>query len=66
MPPTNVNDNNMPPTRKSMAVILEIRADHPPATTRSTIEKSPPIKIDFKEFSGEPQDWTTRSKVDRA
>ena len=30
--------------------------------TISTIEKSP---IDFKEFSGEPEDWTTWSKVHR-
>ena len=28
--------------------------------------KSSPIKIDFKEFSGEPEDWTTWSKVHRA
>jgi len=24
------------------------------------------VKIDFKEFSGEPEDWTTWSKVHRA
>ena len=44
--------------RQIMAAILERRAGQTPAT-RSTIEKSPPIKIDFKEFSGEPEDWTT-------
>ena len=49
-----------------MAAILERRADQTPAATRSTIEKSPPSKIDFKEFSGEPEDWTTWSKVHRA
>ena len=42
------------------------RADQTPAVTRSTIEKYPPIKIDFKKFSGEPEDWTTWSNVDRA
>ena len=36
------------------------------STTRSTIEKSPPIKINFKEFSGELEDWTKWSKVHRA
>ena len=49
-----------------MATILERRAGQTPAATRSTIEKSPPIKIDFEEFSGEPEDWTTWSKVHRA
>ena len=52
--------------RQFMAAILDRRADQTPAATRSTIEKSPPIKIDFKEFSGEPEDWTTWSKVHRA
>ena len=52
--------------RQIMATILERRADQIPAATRSTIEKSPPIKIDFKEFSREPEDWTTWSKVHRA
>ena len=52
--------------RQYMAAILERRAAQNPTATRSTIEKSPPIKIDFKEFSGEPQDWTTWSKVHRA
>ena len=49
-----------------MAVILCRKADQIPAVTRSTIVKSPPIKIDFEEFSGEPEDWTTWSKVHRA
>ena len=49
-----------------MAPILDRRVDQTPAATRSKIEKSPPIKIDFKEFSGEPEDWTTWSSVDRA
>ena len=52
--------------RQFMVTVLERRADQTPAATRSTIEKSPPIKIDFKEFSGEPEDWTTWSKVHRA
>ena len=53
--------------RQFMAAILEDRrADETLAATRSTIEKSPPIKIDFKELSGEPEDWTTWSKVHRA
>ena len=52
--------------RQFMAATLERRTDQTPTATRSTIEKSPPIKIDFKEFSGEPEDWTTRSKVRRA
>ena len=52
--------------RLFMAAILERRADQTPTATRSTIEKSPPIKIDFKEFSREPEDWTTWSKVHRA
>ena len=46
--------------RQFLAAILERRAD------RSTIEKSPPIKIDFKEFSGESEDWKTWYKVHRA
>ena len=49
-----------------MAAILDRKAGQTPAVTRSAIEKSPPIKIDFKEFSGEPGDWTTWSKVNRA
>ena len=49
-----------------MVAILERRADQTPAATRSTIEKSTPIKIDFKEFSGEPEDRTTWSKIHRA
>ena len=52
--------------RQFMAAILDRRADQTPAATRSTIEKSPSIKIDFKEFSGEPENWTTWSKVHRA
>ena len=52
--------------RQFIAAILERRPDQTPAATRSTIEKSPPIKIDFKEFSGKPEDWTTWSKVHRA
>ena len=52
--------------RQFMAAILDTRADQTPAATRSTIEKSPPIKVDFKEFSGEPEGWTTWSKVHRA
>ena len=42
--------------RRLMATILERRADQTPAANRSTIEKSPPIKIDFKEFSEERED----------
>ena len=49
-----------------MAAILDRKADQTPAAKRCTIEKSPPIKIDFKEFSWEPEDWTTWSKVHRA
>ena len=49
-----------------MATILDRTADHTPSATRSTIEKSPPIKIGFKEFSKEPEDWTRWSKVHRA
>ena len=52
--------------RQFMAAILDRRADQTDAVTRSTIEKSPLIKIDSKEFSGEPEDWTTWSKVHRA
>ena len=52
--------------RQFMAAILERRDGQTPTATRSTIEKSPPIKIDFMEFSGEPEDWTTWSKVHRA
>ena len=51
--------------RQLMAATLERRADQTPAATRSTVERSRPIKIDFKEFSGEPVDWTTWSKVHR-
>ena len=52
--------------RQFMAAVLEKRAGQTPTATRSTIEKSPPIKIDFKKFSGEPEDWTTWSRVHRA
>ena len=52
--------------REFMAAILERRADQIPVATRSTIEKPPPIKTDFKEFSGEPEDWTTWSEIHRA
>ena len=45
--------------RQFMAAILERRAEQTPTAIRSTIEKFPTIKIDFKEFSGEPEDWTT-------
>ena len=45
--------------RQFMAAILYRITDQTPAATRSTTEKSPPIKINFKEFSGEPEDWTT-------
>ena len=40
--------------RQFMAAILDIRAHQTPTVTRFTIENPPPIKIDFKEFSGEP------------
>ena len=49
-----------------MAAILERRDDQTPAATRPTTEKCPTIKIDFKEFSGELEDWTTWSKIHRA
>ena len=49
-----------------MAAILERRAGQTPTATSFTIEKSPPIKIDLKGFSGEPEDWTTWSNVHRA
>ena len=52
--------------RQFMAAILDRRAGQTLTASRSTIQKSPPIKIDFKEFSGEPEDWTTWSKVHRA
>ena len=52
--------------RQFMAAMLDRRAGQTPTATRSTIEKSRPIKIDFKEFSGEPEDWTTWSEVHRA
>ena len=45
--------------RQSMAAILERRLDQTPAAIRSTIKKFHTIKIDFKEFSGKPEDWTT-------
>ena len=58
MPPTSGKDNLWPPCWR------EELARPPPL--RSTVEKSPPIKIDFKEFSGEPEDWTMLSKVHQA
>ena len=48
-----------------MAAIVDGRADRIPTATISTIEKSPSVKIDFKEFFGEPEDWITWSKVHR-
>ena len=41
--------------RQYMAAILERRADHTPAATRFMSEKSSPIKMDFKEFFGNPR-----------
>ena len=52
--------------QQCMAAILERRADQTPTAARPTIENSPPIKIDFEEFFGEPEDWTTWSKVHRS
>ena len=52
--------------RQLMAAILERRADQTPAATKSTIKKSASIKIDFKEFFEEPEDWTSWFKVHRA
>ena len=52
--------------RQFVAAILDRKANQTPAATRSTIEKSPPIKIDFEEFSVKPEDWTTWPKVHRA
>ena len=52
--------------RQFMAAILERGAEQTPAATRSTIVKFPPIKIEFKEFASEPEDWTPWSKVPRA
>ena len=49
--------------RQFMAAMLERRDDQTAAASKPTIEKSPPIKIDFRKFSGEPEDWTTWSKV---
>ena len=50
-----------------MAAILDRRSGQTLTATRSTIEKSPLIKIDFKEFSGNPtEDWRTWFKVHRA
>ena len=46
--------------RQFMAAILDRRAGQTPTATRSL------IKIDFKGFSEEPEDWTTWSKVHRA
>ena len=52
--------------RQFMVAILDRRADQTPTATRPTTKKPPRIKIDFKEFSGEPEDRTTLSKVHRA
>ena len=45
--------------RQVMTAILDRRAGQTSTATRSTIEKSPPIKIDSEEFSGELEDWAT-------
>ena len=42
--------------RQFLSTILKRRAAQTPTATRSSIEKSPPIKIDSKEFSGEPEE----------
>ncbi|CAM9707206.1 unnamed protein product, partial [Ascophyllum nodosum] len=52
--------------RRFMAAILDRKVDQTPDATKSTIEKSPLVKIDFKELSGEPEDCTTWSKIHRA
>ena len=36
------------------------------ATTRSSTDRFPSLKINFQEFSGEPEDWNTWSKVHQA
>ena len=48
-----------------MLIMQETRADWMLATTRPPAEISSSIKIIFKEFSGEPEDWTTWSRVHR-
>ena len=52
--------------RQFMAAMMDRRAGQTPAAARSTIEKSPPTKVDYKEFSGEPEDSTTWSKAHQA
>ena len=52
--------------RQFMVAILDRRADQNSTATRSTIEKSSPIEINFNEFSRESEDWTTWSRVHRA
>ena len=46
-----------------VTMMKEMKADRMPATTRSAAKRSPSIKIVFKEFFGEPEDWTTWPRV---
>ena len=44
----------------------ELHLGRAPAASHSSMDRFPTLKIDFKEFSGEPEDWNTWSRVHHA
>lgn len=47
-------------------MFLELRSGRTPAMTRLSTKRFPSLKMDFKVFSGEPEDWNTLSRVHQA
>ena len=44
----------------------ELHLGRAPTASHSSMDRFPTLKIDFKEFSGEPEDWNTWSRVHHA
>ena len=44
-------------------MLQELRIGRTLTSTRPSTEHFPSLKIDFKEFSGEPEDWNTLFRV---
>ena len=52
--------------RDMQKMLLELRTGRTSTSTRPSTEHFPSLKINFKEFSGEPEDWNTWSRVHQA
>ena len=52
--------------RDMQRMLQELQIGRASATTRPPTEAFPSLKIDFKEFSNEPEDWNTWSRVHQA